>query len=494
MMHADLVQTHIISIIYHIDRSEDAEPWPLYIEDFHGRTHEVYLTSGDLLFYESAKCLHGRPKPLRGSWYSSVFVHYRPVGWSDADHKEAARNALPPNWEIDPDPNTRVEHELMALRGTCLMELNCPNYWCRSNPGTTVKWGGPGKEQVWIDPEFNEHSFHPSKTPRVRRSMCDPEKSELTEIERGDCYSDRNYTWPPPRYVPETLGWRKLMQNRIEQIEAMPDAAMRYQAYQYVVKSAFLVPNFTEYGFGLTRAPDELASLVKKSVHNLLLDATEGEGDWLQINVPELVEQTLEELRPYAEAWTQQMLVPSGAYGVTLDRNQSYYTMTLDDVQTEVISIIFHVDSSYDAEPWPIYIEDFNGLTHEISLAPGDLLMYEGAKCLYGRPKKFSGSWHATIVAHYLPAGGWSEVEHDKESLYAVPLTWAVNPKLDKPQKHERLEMTEEAFTEPDCVNWWCNSKGAIPWIGPAKKDVWIDPQHNDHPLDLKQASVLSEL
>jgi predicted 2-oxoglutarate/Fe(II)-dependent dioxygenase YbiX len=79
-MHTDKAQTHVISCILHIDSSEDAEPWPIVIEDFQGNTNEVILTSGDLLFYESSKCLHGRPKTFNGSWYSSIFVHYHPTG------------------------------------------------------------------------------------------------------------------------------------------------------------------------------------------------------------------------------------------------------------------------------------------------------------------------------------------------------------------------------------------------------------------------------
>jgi hypothetical protein len=42
-------------MIYHVASSEDAEPWPIYIEDLNGRTHEVILTPGDILFYESSK-------------------------------------------------------------------------------------------------------------------------------------------------------------------------------------------------------------------------------------------------------------------------------------------------------------------------------------------------------------------------------------------------------------------------------------------------------
>ena len=39
-MHNDEVQNDIISLILHID-SEKAEPWPILIEDYNGRTHEI---------------------------------------------------------------------------------------------------------------------------------------------------------------------------------------------------------------------------------------------------------------------------------------------------------------------------------------------------------------------------------------------------------------------------------------------------------------------
>jgi len=80
-MHTDRSNTHIISCILHIDHDDDpeSEPWPLVIEDFQGNTNEVVLESGDMLFYESSKCLHGRPKMFKGKWYSSLFVHYYPI-------------------------------------------------------------------------------------------------------------------------------------------------------------------------------------------------------------------------------------------------------------------------------------------------------------------------------------------------------------------------------------------------------------------------------
>ena len=48
-MHVDRMQTHVVSFILHVDSSEDAEPWPIFIEDLQGRTHEVTLTPGDMV-------------------------------------------------------------------------------------------------------------------------------------------------------------------------------------------------------------------------------------------------------------------------------------------------------------------------------------------------------------------------------------------------------------------------------------------------------------
>ena len=44
----------------------DKEPWPIQIEDQDGNLHSVNLEPGQMLFYESAKCLHGRMKLLKG--------------------------------------------------------------------------------------------------------------------------------------------------------------------------------------------------------------------------------------------------------------------------------------------------------------------------------------------------------------------------------------------------------------------------------------------
>ena len=76
--HVDRVDTHVISCIFHVARDVD-EPWPIHIEDNDGVLHQADLQPGEMLFYESARLTHARPTPMKGRYYTSLFIHYRPV-------------------------------------------------------------------------------------------------------------------------------------------------------------------------------------------------------------------------------------------------------------------------------------------------------------------------------------------------------------------------------------------------------------------------------
>ena len=84
-----------MSCILHVARDVD-EPWPIMIENNDGVMHSVDLQPGQMLFYESARLMHGRPTPMKGKYYTSVFIHYKPKDWS---YKHADVEAwLPADW------------------------------------------------------------------------------------------------------------------------------------------------------------------------------------------------------------------------------------------------------------------------------------------------------------------------------------------------------------------------------------------------------------
>ena len=108
MPHLDHMETHIISAILNIAQKvwsrkpfshlwyKVEEPWPLQILDHSGKQHNIYLNPGEMVgglfynhtyiitshgtevWYESASLVHARSKPLNGSSFENLFVHYMP--------------------------------------------------------------------------------------------------------------------------------------------------------------------------------------------------------------------------------------------------------------------------------------------------------------------------------------------------------------------------------------------------------------------------------
>jgi prolyl 4-hydroxylase len=76
--HRDRLDTHIISAIINIDQKANT-PWPLLIEDNYYRIHQVYLQPGEMVYYESARLLHGRPEAFDGKRFANIFCHYMPA-------------------------------------------------------------------------------------------------------------------------------------------------------------------------------------------------------------------------------------------------------------------------------------------------------------------------------------------------------------------------------------------------------------------------------
>lgn len=75
-MHFDKFITHHVGSIIVVDKDLNGEEdWPLHILDHKGNKKLVHLNVGDIIYYESAKLLHGRPTPLKGNSYSILMLH-----------------------------------------------------------------------------------------------------------------------------------------------------------------------------------------------------------------------------------------------------------------------------------------------------------------------------------------------------------------------------------------------------------------------------------
>jgi len=204
--------------------------------------------------------------------------------------------------------------------------------------------------------------------------------AQLEETQRVESFYKRGYQWPPPleQFRPPTEGWRDLHEKRFDQTWKAPLRGGRYDGWLQAVMSAYTQPNFTENGWGLTRAPESLVQELRAHVrdnynkgnygYERRIEVIDAEEPPIFISGDDFPRRLLEELKPMHEAWSGQSLTPSTAYGFRLYQNQSALLMHVDKPQSHVISSILHVDSSDDAEPWPIVIEDFHGNTNEVIL------------------------------------------------------------------------------------------------------------------------------
>jgi hypothetical protein len=179
----------------------------------------------------------------------------------------------------------------------------------------------------------------------------------------------RNHTWPIQKFKPDTPGWTQLMQHRLRQVSEIRDRTDRFEGYVRTLCSSLIQDNFTEYGFGLGRAPEPLMEDLRQAIHEGVAKGPRLEGEinaiteprpWF-IDRPDLTNRVLKELQTYPEEWVGFPLTAVTAYGFRLYRNQSRLHVHVDKAATHVISFILHIDSSEDAEPWPILIEDLKG-------------------------------------------------------------------------------------------------------------------------------------
>ena len=119
----------------------------------------------------------------------------------------------------------------------------------------------------------------------------------LSEEDRLQEYRKRHYTWPP-KYVPNTEGWKKLFDHRFRQVAEIDDRGKRYEGYLQSINAAVVAPNFTEYGFGLTRAPDDLMVELRQGIRDGLakgprlenkVEVIDGDQPWF-IDRPDLTQ------------------------------------------------------------------------------------------------------------------------------------------------------------------------------------------------------------
>ena len=86
--HVDRYKTHVLSAIINVHQYEINKPWPLILYDHNKKYTELYFDEDtDIVLYESATIIHGRPLALYGKSYVNLFAHFSTEGWDRVVNK-----------------------------------------------------------------------------------------------------------------------------------------------------------------------------------------------------------------------------------------------------------------------------------------------------------------------------------------------------------------------------------------------------------------------
>mmetsp|Transcript_6478 Transcript_6478/g.9533 ORF Transcript_6478/g.9533 Transcript_6478/m.9533 type:complete len:442 (+) Transcript_6478:161-1486(+) len=190
--------------------------------------------------------------------------------------------------------------------------------------------------------------------------------------------------------------------------------------------------NYTKYGYTKIRAPEKVFKMLKE-----FWEANKGEQDsedWPAGNTytnhwkaptymlsvenkkfkggGKILKQSIwEAARDTISEWTGQHLAECSLYGIRIYKEGAVLAPHVDRLPL-VASAIINVDQDTD-EPWPLEVIGHDGLAHNVTMVPGDLVLYESHSVIHGRQFPLKGRFMANVFIHFEPIG-----EVDKEVNY----------------------------------------------------------------------------
>ena len=182
--------------------------------------------------------------------------------------------------------------------------------------------------------------------------------------------------------------------------------------------------NFTQNGFAKIRTPPELWSLVEEFWKTNSFKGTQENWEFGEMTVnhwdaptymvglydsnlkgggKQLEQAVWDAAKSTLEAWTGQRLKGCSLYGVRVYTENSVLVPHVDRVPL-ISSAIINVAQDVE-EPWPLEVIGHDRKAHNISMEPGDMVLYESHSIIHGRPFPLKGKFYANIFVHFEPLG-----------------------------------------------------------------------------------------
>ncbi|KAG7361234.1 2-oxyglutarate/Fe(II) oxygenase [Nitzschia inconspicua] len=182
--------------------------------------------------------------------------------------------------------------------------------------------------------------------------------------------------------------------------------------------------NYTKVGYKKIKAPEKVWKMVKQFWDNNHMKAQPeswGIGNTYTNNweVPtkmvsvedsglrgggkQLKQSIWDAARDTIEEWTGQELTQCSLYGVRIYYEGSILAPHVDRLPL-VSSAIINVAQDLD-EPWPLEVIGHDGRAQNVTMEPGDMVLYESHSVIHGRPFPMKGRFFANIFIHFEPVG-----------------------------------------------------------------------------------------
>ena len=110
-----------------------------------------------------------------------------------------------------------------------------------------------------------------------------------------------------------------------------------------------------------------------------------------------------DEAKKVVEEWTQMELKPISQYGIRVYTEGAILNPHVDRLPL-VSSCIVNVDQDVD-EDWLLEVIDREGNAVNVTMEPGDMVLYESGSLIHARPFAMKGRYYANIFIHFEPTG-----------------------------------------------------------------------------------------
>jgi len=219
---------------------------------------------------------------------------------------------------------------------------------------------------------------------------------------------------------------------------------------QSSVRQAAAMRNFTDNGFMKTRAPNSLFKTLKRfwETHkaesydeedNVYFNFWKSMPKYLDFEEEHLQDeadsatarkQILEAILPVAQDWVGSRLYPMLERGIRAHTNgciEAPHVEILPAIVTAVINLVNDVN-----EEWPYELIGHDGIAYNVTMEPGDMVLYESHSTFHGHPFAMNGNNHVNYYIHFEStgldlAGQPLPIEQEGAPVYVASGSWIVD-------------------------------------------------------------------